>query len=203
VNRLALFFECKSYGGLLMIVKSSALLVGVLLLAGFAHLEAAKTDAAVAKPATAGVFTQVFSKHWTTAKELTIAVADAMPAEDYGFKPVPDEMSFGEQMLHIADANYSYCALLSDAKSPFVELPKDAKVEKAEALKQLTGSFDYCSSAFSEMTDAQLDATHGSSERKPTTRDLMLGLMIHMAHHRGQAEVYLRLKGITPPKYKS
>jgi uncharacterized damage-inducible protein DinB len=23
-----------------------------------------------------------------------------------------------------------------------------------------------------------------------------------MAHHRGQTEVYLRLKGITPPQYK-
>jgi uncharacterized damage-inducible protein DinB len=30
----------------------------------------------------------------------------------------------------------------------------------------------------------------------------MLGVMIHMTHHRGAAEVYLRLKGITPPKYK-
>jgi len=27
-------------------------------------------------------------------------------------------------------------------------------------------------------------------------------LLVHMAHHRGQAEVYLRLKGITPPPYK-
>jgi uncharacterized damage-inducible protein DinB len=27
-------------------------------------------------------------------------------------------------------------------------------------------------------------------------------VMSHMAHHRGQAEVYLRLKGITPPEYQ-
>ena len=36
-----------------------------------------------------------FAKHWKTARELTLAVADAMPAENYDFKPNPEEMSFG------------------------------------------------------------------------------------------------------------
>lgn len=186
-----------------MTVKSCGASIGILLLAGLANAQATKSDGAMATPAAAGVFAQDFSKHWTTAKDLTIAVAEEMPTEDYGFKPVPEEMSFGEQMMHIADANYGYCAFMSDAKSPFVEMPKDAKVEKAEAVKQLAGSFDYCSAVFSKVTEAQLDATHGSGERKPTTRDLMLSVLIHMAHHRGQAEVYLRLKGIKPPDYKS
>lgn len=185
-----------------MTAKSCGVLIGVLLLAGFANARATKSEGAVAAPAEAA-FAQDFSKHWTTAKDLTIAVAEAMPAEDYGFKPVPAEMSFGEQMMHIAAANYGYCAFLADAKSPFVEMPKDAKVEKAEAVKQLGASFDYCSGVFSKVTEAQLEVTHGSGEEKGTTRDLMLGVLIHMAHHRGQAEVYLRLKGIKPPDYKS
>ena len=32
--------------------------------------------------------------------------------------------------------------------------------------------------------------------------ELFWGGFTHAAHHRGQAEVYLRLKGITPPPYK-
>ena len=144
-----------------------------------------------------------FAKHWTTAKDLALAVAAAMPAENYDFKPNPEEMSFGEQMMHIAQANYGYCAYASDAKSPFVPLAKDAKVDKAEAAKQLGASFDYCTGVFAKVADAQLDLAHGSGERKMSTRDLMWGVMIHMAHHRGQAEVYLRLKGIKPPDYKS
>jgi uncharacterized damage-inducible protein DinB len=32
-------------------------------------------------------------------------------------------------------------------------------------------------------------------------RDLCYRLLDHVAHHRGQAIVYLRLKGITPPDY--
>ena len=43
-------------------------------------------------------------KDATTAKELTLAAANAMPAEHYSFKPNPEEMSFGEQLDHLARA---------------------------------------------------------------------------------------------------
>jgi uncharacterized damage-inducible protein DinB len=200
-----------------MIRKVSSLLVGVLMLAGFAQAQSgAAGQADSGKPGTTvtvragskvevvstSAFVQDLAKHWSTAQGLAVAVAEAMPAEDYGFKPVPEEMSFGEQIMHIAQANYGYCAFISDAKSPFVEMAKDAKVEKADAVKQLTGSFDYCSAAFSKVTEAQLDTMHGTGDNKFATRDVMLGVMIHMVHHRGQAEVYLRLKGIKPPDYK-
>ena len=33
-------------------------------------------------------------------------------------------------------------------------------------------------------------------------RDVLLAMYIHVAHHRGQAEIYLRDKGIKPPAYK-
>lgn len=164
--------------------------------------EATQANASKSAPTASG-FVADLQKHWTTAQGLAVAVAEAMPAEDYSFKPVPEEMSFGEQMMHIADANYGYCALLTGAKSPFVELAKDAKIEKADAVKQLTGSFEYCSAAFSKVSDADLDTVHEAGDRKFVTRDVMLGVMIHMAHHRGQAEVYPRLKGIKPPEYKS
>jgi uncharacterized damage-inducible protein DinB len=198
--------------------KAPSLLAGILMLAGFlVHAEttdagqadAAKPEstaivAAAKRPGAASpsAFAADLDKHWTTAKGLAVTVAEAMPAEDYPFKPVPEEMSFGEQIMHMAQANYGYCAFLTDAKSPFVEMAKDAKVEKAEALKQLTGSFDYCSAAFSKVTDAELDTVHGTGDHKFVARDVILGVMIHMVHHRGQAEVYLRLKGIKPPDYK-
>lgn len=49
-----------------------------------------------------------------------------MPAESYGFKPAQPEMSFGELMLHIAQANYGYCAFIADTKSLYIEPAKDA-----------------------------------------------------------------------------
>ena len=185
-----------------MMMKAMGLGSVVLLCAGLLQGHPAPQAKADAASSTSS-YVQDFSKHWTTAKDLAVEVAEAMPADDYGFKPVPEEMSFGEQMLHIAAANYGYCAVLNDTKSPFVSGEKGAKIDKTDAVKQLTASFDYCSEAFSKLTDANLDELHGSGEHKVASRDVMLGVIVHMAHHRGQAEVYLRLKGIKPPQYKS
>src|SRR5216684_1167216 len=43
-------------------------------------------------------FLKDFQTHWDTAKALALAVAEAMPAGDYSFKPTPEEMSFGQQI---------------------------------------------------------------------------------------------------------
>ncbi len=143
-------------------------------------------------------FAADFSKHWLVAKDLAIAVAQAMPADDYGFKPNPEEMSFGQQIVHIAQANYGYCASAAKAKSPFA---KPEKIDKESAIKVLGESFDYCEAYVSHLTDDQLNETRPRGKTSYTVRELLLGVQTHMAHHRGQAEVYLRVKGIKPPDY--
>jgi uncharacterized damage-inducible protein DinB len=140
-----------------------------------------------------------FGKHWSNAKELTLAIAEAMPANEYAFKPDPEEMSFGEQIAHIAAGNYSYCAALGKTKSPFA---KPANYDKATVSKLVGESFDYCSGTIASLTDEQLGELRGPEGRQSSVREVMLGLYTHMAHHRGQTEVYLRIKGIKPPSYK-
>jgi uncharacterized damage-inducible protein DinB len=142
-------------------------------------------------------FGQEFLKHWTTARELTIAVAQAMPPDGYDLKPNPEEMSFGEQIVHIAGGNYSYCSRISGAKSPF---KKPDKTDQATAIKMLGDSFDYCAQAVEAAKD--LDVMRGPEGKQVSLREVMLGAYAHMAHHRGQAEVYLRVKGVKPPDYK-
>jgi uncharacterized damage-inducible protein DinB len=140
-----------------------------------------------------------FVKHWKTARELTLAVAEAMPAENYDFKPNPEEMSFGEQIAHIAQANDSYCSRMSNGKSPFV---KPDGYTKATVMKLVGESFDYCSEIIAPLSDDQLNELRGPEGRQTSVRELTEGVMVHMAHHRGQVEVYLRLKNIKPPTYK-
>lgn len=164
--------------------------------------QTAAAQPAVPSASSSSAFVKDFQEHWTTAKGLAVAVAEAMPEGDYAFKPNADEMSFGQQITHITQANYGYCAFLADAKSPFTAPSADAKPDKAAAVKQLGESFDYCSAALAKVADADLDKKHGSGDRQFAARDVILGLLVHMAHHRGQVEVYLRLKGIVPPKYQ-
>lgn len=137
-----------------------------------------------------------FLKHWATAKDLTTAVAQAMPAANYSFKPNPEEMSFGEQIVHIAQANFAYCSRLGGEK-PSAKKPE--KAEQSPAIEYLGQSFDYCTQAIAA---SDPDAMHGAAGKEVSGREVMLGAYAHMAHHRGQAEVYLRVKGIAPPAYK-
>ena len=146
-------------------------------------------------------------KHWKTTGEFTLAVAKAMPAEDYKFKPVPAEQSVGELMAHIGVADMNACSIASGKALPM--LPPSIKaamsdekgeVDKDAAISFLSSSFDFCNAAVESMTTEKLDATVGT-KRKMTGFEWLWSYFTHTAHHRGQAEVYLRLKGIKPPTY--
>jgi uncharacterized damage-inducible protein DinB len=47
----------------------------------------------------------------------------------------------------------------------------------------------------------QLDKIVGPPARNLTGYEWLWSYFTHTAHHRGQAEVYLRVKGIKPPTY--
>jgi uncharacterized damage-inducible protein DinB len=138
--------------------------------------------------------------HWTTSKELSLAVANAMPESDYSFKATPPEMSFGEQMNHIAAADSYYCSMAAGTKGPIKGKPSDNS--KSAAIKNLTVAYDYCIDSIKEMSDASLQKSIPTKGGTTTPFELFWGGFTHAAHHRGQAEVYLRLKDITPPEYK-
>jgi hypothetical protein len=59
-----------------------------------------------------------YSKHFSALSKLSVAVAQAMPPEQYAFRPDPGSMSFGELMSHIASTHYTFCAGLKDSTAP-------------------------------------------------------------------------------------
>jgi hypothetical protein len=146
-------------------------------------------------------------KHWKITGDFTIAVAKMMPPDGYSFRPVKEELSFGQLMVQIAGANLSACANASGMKRPTIpdkiaQGVKDEKVDvdKDDAVKFLADSFDFCNQAVASMTPEKLDAVVGTT-RKMTGFEWLWSYFTHTAHHRGQAEVYLRVKGIKPPDY--
>ena len=147
--------------------------------------------------------------HWKTTGEFTIAVASAMPAGDYTFRPNPVEMSFGELMAHIAAVNLDACTNASGLTRPalppkIAEWSKDTvkvEVDKETAIAFLRDSFAFCNQAVASMTPERMDSIVGPANRHLTGFEWLWAYFTHTAHHRGQAEVYLRLKGIKPPDY--
>src|SRR5579872_3429435 len=147
-----------------------------------------------------------FKKDWETSKQFTLAVAEAMPVEKYGFKASEEEMTFAALMLHIATSQAFRFAQIAGKPMP-VEVPKTIPKDAAKeiAVKMLAQSFDFCIAQLSLFTPAQLDKVYKVDwyERPEVTgRQLVLAMFVHTAHHRGQAEVYLRASGIKPPDYR-
>jgi len=98
----------------------------------------------------------------------------------------------------LATTKYQFCAGLKDTDTPTPPSPasKDAVVQF------LSNSFDYCSGVITNLTDAQLSQPHNSPDGRLPGREVLLATYIHVAHHRGQAEIYPRDKGIRPPSYR-
>src|SRR4029077_3848181 len=121
--------------------------------------------------------------------KLSVAVAEAMPGDQYAFKPHPDSMNFGELMSHIANTNYAFCASLKDSDPP--AMPSPAATDKDEVVKFLSASFSYCSTVIPTLTEQQLSKYHNSASTTTLPTDgssegKLLAMYIHVAHHRGQ-----------------
>jgi uncharacterized damage-inducible protein DinB len=146
-----------------------------------------------------------FVRDWQISKRFTLAVARVMPAASYDFKATPEEMTFGEQMYHLSSSLFVTFNRIS-GESPTYTAPPTT-ITKEIMLDWIDKSFDYVIRVLPKLTDTQLTETKfpvnfdGRPGPDINGRDMMMNMFIHVAHHRAQCEVYLRLKGITPPIY--
>ncbi len=138
-------------------------------------------------------------KHWQTSKAYTLAIAEQMPEDGYAFKPNPAEMTFGEQMVHIAQANGFFAATIVGATPP---IGKPASMDKASVIKTLNDSYDYVIKTIGSLTPEQLHAEVELEHMKMTGLDALMLASDHTTHHRAQCIVYLRVKGIKPADYR-
>jgi hypothetical protein len=127
--------------------------------------------------------------------------AEAMPAEKYGFKPTPAQMSFADVVVHLAEGNDVMCGWISGTTAPAA--PKVAATDAKEKLvARLKQSFDYCTSAFAKLGDAGLGDSIPFFGRKMSRADEMFAIAMDWADHYSQQAIYLRLNGLLPPTAK-
>lgn len=141
---------------------------------------------------------------WQRAKEFTLEYLAAMPEDGYNFKPTPEMRTFAQQFLHLAIDNYGFTATITGKSNPYSnsdETEKDSSLQsKAAVTKFVADSYDYAINGVAGLTPAQLQEKIG---KRNLSRELYLFKAFeHQTHHRGQATVYLRLKGVKPPNEK-
>ena len=138
-------------------------------------------------------------KHLKTSRDFTLKVADQMPEADYGFKLTPPQMSFAEQITHLAQEQAGFLAPFSNEK---YNPGKPASMNKKDVLAYVRQAFDSSIDKVSKLTPAQISKTYMSDEGTMTGLELLMFMLDHTTHHRASAEMYLRAKGITPAEYQ-
>lgn len=153
-----------------------------------AHAQAPAGNAVVS---TAQRSLQRFTRNLTGA-------AETMPAEKYGYRPTPEEMSFGESIAHIAEVNNFSCSKFADVPMPATKVTdKDSKEKLVAALKE---SFDYCAQTLAKLDDAKLEDPITFFGGRPATRAAaVFELIDDLSDHYATLSVYLRLNGLLPP----
>lgn len=162
-----------------------------------AAVAAAAATARVANAADKEI--EILVNHWTKSKALSLKVADAMPSENYDYKPFADAKSFGGELQHLGQAEGHYLGLFDKGNPPSAPA---SDTGKAATVKYLTALYDWSISVVGQLSSADLTKTFGNGKGAPMTGlDLLYAAMIHTAHTRGYVEMFLRNRGIVPPKY--
>ena len=148
---------------------------------------------------------------WANMRDYTLAVADAMPEADYGFSPVSGEtMTFGEQLLHLARNIEWLSASKLQGGNPEPALssssngakPDVTPADKMAVREVLAEAFEKGAAALGSLGYGDLDVpVDWFGGERISKRRVGLLLFDHVTHHRAQAIVYLRLKGVEPPRY--
>lgn len=131
-----------------------------------------------------------------------VAAAEAMPADKYGFKPTPAQMSFGQLVLHVAGSNEFMCATIAGSKAP-QRAKLDATAAKDVLVARIKESFQYCTTTLAPVDDSKLgEMVPYFGGRKISRGGAMMGLTGDWSDHYGASAIYLRLNGILPPTAK-
>jgi uncharacterized damage-inducible protein DinB len=149
-----------------------------------------------------------------TVRKNTLAIAEEIPEDKYGFRAAPEVMSVGEILAHLAispmwqiDVHTEKLTHLDFAR--FASRLQQAKAEeaalrtKAEIVAALKANGDRFASFLEGLDESTLSSVvtfPPPVEPSSKTRfEMLLGPKEHEMHHRGQLMMIQRLIGQVPP----
>jgi hypothetical protein len=136
-----------------------------------------------------------------------VSSAELMPVEKYSYRPTPEQMTFGQLIVHIVQTNIALCSGISATPSPLSreELGRLSESDSKDALVAATKrSFDYCTESLASLNDSRLGeevSMFGRATGQSRTA-AAITIAADWADHYSTAASYLRLNGILPPTAK-
>ena len=142
-----------------------------------------------------------------STEEKLVALAEAMPADMYGWAPSVDVRTFSETLIHVAGANFFIPMALGAApaegldsgENPMEVMQRmEAEITaKDEVLAKTKESFAYLYEALPTIAD--LDEKVALFGPPSSKRSYQMILQGHAHEHLGQSIAYARSVGVTPP----
>ena len=145
-------------------------------------------------------FLSDYKLKWQNTTDYTMEFAKAMPEDYYAYTPTPVEMTYREQLKHIAGNMVWLCSSYLDGSKTHID-PSTAGNSKKEIVAMLEKVFAYASETINALSEKDLNEKVDFISGEMTKRRILLLMTDHVTHHRGQLVVYLRMKNVEPPKY--
>ncbi|MGH9664256.1 MAG: DinB family protein [Bryobacteraceae bacterium] len=171
-------------------------------------LSATALLAPAAEPAKTPV-NKIFDQQLRSVEREVVSLAEAMPADKYSFAPTKGDFAgvrtFAQQMTHIAFVIYSVSSATLQEPNPTQpgtsENGPSSIQGKEQVVKYLKDAFVYAHKAMNSLTEQNLtDPVKSAFGNGDAPRISMATVAVwHTFDHYGQAVVYARMNGITPP----
>lgn len=144
---------------------------------------------------------QGYDGEWSHVSRQLVALAEAIPAEKYTWRPGAGVRSTGEVFMHIATANFYLLSRTGPALPPDFDAARDDKTatDKAKVIDWLKRSLEAVRQAHSSVTPADLQKKVTVMNRNATVDGMYLRILVHDNEHMGQLVAYARMNGIVPP----
>lgn len=126
-----------------------------------------------------------------------IALAEAIPAEKYVWRPGPGVRSVSEALMHTASGNYFFLRSMGvKAGEDLPKNPENSVTAKADVVRWLKASFDAVQENYPKIERQKAVKFLGHDA---TCEGVLLRALAHANGHLGQMIAYARVNGIAPP----
>lgn len=165
-------------------------------------------------------FQSEYLSEFNETSDHIVQLANAVPADKFGWRPAPGVRSVSEVYVHLATANFLLLGLTGvklpaeyypdikptpdgkpDLKAIFARTKEleQSTTSKDQVIRMLKQSIDTVRQHFSNTTAADFERPVKFFDRDTTVRGIYLRILAHLNEHYGQSVAYARLNGVVPP----
>lgn len=147
---------------------------------------------------------QGYDGEWGHVSRQLVALAEAIPADKFSWRPVDGVRSVSEVYMHIALANY-WLLGVTGPKMPAGLTGDSEKAikDKAQVIAWLKRSLDAVKSERAKLKPADFSRKVKVANRDATVDGMYLRIIVHANEHMGQLIAYARTMGVAPPWSKA